>query len=195
MYTWVFFFSYLSTFSACLSSSGAILKCLKIERCLSLHHSLPPLLPFPSLGEQSDGCVCFSGYVMLKRWEEQEWGVFLHGPCFVQQAFCSPGSAPVKARLLLFIRLFGREKIGQIIYSCQSFCQQTKARSLRWLLANISNLILFCFSSPAVPCTSRAPAVRPRGSHLPPQACPGGVVQREQRGQLWRNFAFSSTQT
>lgn len=51
MYTWVFFFSYLSTFSACLSSSGAILKCLKIERCLSLHHSLPPLLPFPSLGE------------------------------------------------------------------------------------------------------------------------------------------------
>lgn len=68
MCTWVIFSK--SAFHAIFSSSGAILKCLKIECRLSLFSSLPPSLRLPSLGERSDGCVCFCGSVMLKRWEE-----------------------------------------------------------------------------------------------------------------------------
>lgn len=38
---------FLSTFRAILSSSGAFLKCLKIERCLSLFSFSPHLLAYP----------------------------------------------------------------------------------------------------------------------------------------------------
>lgn len=74
-------FFLLSAFNAILSSSGAILKCLKIEQSLSVS----PFFHFPSSGEQSAGCVCFSGSAMLDRWEEWGWGVFLPGHCFVYQ--------------------------------------------------------------------------------------------------------------
>lgn len=64
--TWVIFF-YLSAFHAILCSSGAILKCLKIERCLSL---FPSLLPPCISHHQGNGLMDLFVFLDLLCWRD-----------------------------------------------------------------------------------------------------------------------------